>query len=87
MRVPRESENSCVHEASDVEIEGNRSHEAMEQEEWRCMCPCVQPGWSRAKGQATEKSLPAREPFDGEERIRKQWVGGEIGGEEGKQRV
>lgn len=50
-------------------------------------CPCVQPGWNGAKGQATEKSLPEQEPFDGEERVRKQWVGGEIGGEEGKQRV
>lgn len=35
-----------------------------------------------------QKSLYLSESrFDGEERVRKQWVGGEIGGEEGKQRV
>lgn len=43
MKVPREGENGCVREASNVGTEGSQSHEAMEQEQWRCvfvsLCP------------------------------------------------
>lgn len=51
-----------------------------------CLCVHVSVRQRRVGGEAPEKSLPSQEPLDGAE-VKKQWVGEDIGGEQGSQRV